>query len=126
MSTGYGNVMPFYDVLLGTIPFEVKYSVPFPFIDFITHPASVWSTYVDPREVRWTLLQKLWYGAWLLWICFVTVITFGVYWAPWGSCYPDAWPQVPAWRGLTLPESTMPPAVDHRSVVWGTSVGMAL
>merc|ERR1712083_1218545 len=52
LSTGYGNVMPFFDVVIGSCPFNVRYSVPF------------------------------------LFIIAITVINFGVYWAPWGSCYP--------------------------------------
>jgi len=62
--------------------------VPFPFVDFITHSPKVWCEYVDPADVYWTPLQKLWYAFWFLFLAAVTASTFGVYWAPWGSCYP--------------------------------------
>jgi len=87
-STGYGNFMPFFDVCLGSCPFNVKWSVPIPFIDFITHKAEVWSDFVDPESIFWTPLQKLWYFCWLSLIAALTTYVFSIYWAPWGSCWP--------------------------------------
>lgn len=87
-STGYGNFMPFFDVCLGSCPFNVKWSVPIPFIDFITHKAEVWSDFVDPESIFWTPLQKLWYFCWLSLIAALTTYVFSIYWAPWGSSWP--------------------------------------
>eukprot|EP00930_Biecheleria_cincta_P041828 TRINITY_DN2873_c0_g1_i1.p1 TRINITY_DN2873_c0_g1~~TRINITY_DN2873_c0_g1_i1.p1 ORF type:complete len:529 (+),score=46.59 TRINITY_DN2873_c0_g1_i1:62-1588(+) len=96
-STGYGNVMPFFDVCLGSCPFDVKWSVPIPFIDFITHEAKVWSNFVDPENIFWTPLQKLWYFSWLFLIAVLTTYVFSIFWAPWGSCWP--WGPVSVYLG---------------------------
>jgi hypothetical protein len=88
LSTGYGNVMPFFDVVIGSCPFNVRYSVPFPFIDYITHGSKTWCEYVDPADITWTPVQRIWYAFWFLFLIAITVLNFAVYWAPWGSCYP--------------------------------------
>merc|ERR1712083_958937 len=74
--------MAFFDVVIGSCPFNVRYSVPFPFVDFITHSPTTWCEYVDPAEISWTHLQRLWYICWFFFLIFITLLCFGVYWAP--------------------------------------------
>jgi hypothetical protein len=105
MSTGYGNLMPFFDVVIGSCPFDVRYSVPFPFIDFITHGSKTWCEYVDPADIAWSPLQKIWYTFWCLLLIIVTVLSFGTYWAPWGSCFPWAYDGDDFWPDITKPLS---------------------
>lgn len=119
MSTGYGNLMPFFDVLIGSCPFDVRYSVPFPYIDFITHSSGVWCKYVDPADIKWSPLQKLWYASWCMFLIFVTVLSFGTYWAPWGSCFPWEYDGADLWFDAMQPFSGWKlPGHGHSVPTW--------
>lgn len=63
----FGALTPFWDVLFGTCPFDIKYSTPFPFIDFIL-ARGAFETMIEKGSVKWSVPQLLWYSGWLLFI----------------------------------------------------------
>lgn len=84
MAMGYGAMVPFWDVLWGSCPFDIKYSVPLPMVDFLVASNDVFCNYIDPRNLKWSATQRVWYSFWLIVNLGAVVITFGTYWAPFG------------------------------------------
>ena len=62
----FGAITPFYDVVFGTCPYDIKYSVPVPFIDFVFTPIEVFQVPTDPTLIRWTTSQLIWHMGWLI------------------------------------------------------------
>lgn len=56
---------PFWDVLFGTCPYDIKFSVPIPFLDFALQDSKVFVTLKKPKDIRWTTLQQMWYAMWV-------------------------------------------------------------
>lgn len=88
---GYGAGTPFWDVIYGSCPFDIKWSVPIPFVDFYANKDEVFFYYVDPRAIKWSPLQRVWYGSWLALVISTVAYTLCIYWAPFGSAYPQDW-----------------------------------
>ena len=53
---GYGAGTPFWDVIYGSCPFDIKWGVPIPFVDFYANKDEVFFYYVDPRAIKWLAL----------------------------------------------------------------------
>jgi len=83
-----GASCPFWDVCMGTSPFDIKYSLPFYLMDYFTQSTAVFETIQDPREITWTWLQRLWYASWWVWIVGTCFVAVSAYYAPWGSQCP--------------------------------------
>lgn len=64
----FGAITPFYDVVFGTCPFDIKWSCPIPFVDFLVCEAAVFRTVRHPRKIKWTVLQWAWHIGWLAFI----------------------------------------------------------
>jgi len=62
----FGAVTPFYDVVFGTCPFDIKWSCPIPFVDFLVTDQRVFKTVRNPERIRWTKLQWAWHMGWLV------------------------------------------------------------
>jgi len=52
-------------VLFGTCPYDIKFSVPIPFLDFALQDSKVFVTLKKPKDIRWTTLQQMWYAMWV-------------------------------------------------------------
>lgn len=61
----FGACTPFYDVVFGTCPFDIKWSTPIPFIDFLVCEDKVFETVRHPRKMKWTVWQRVWHIGWL-------------------------------------------------------------
>ena len=61
----FGSVTPFWDVLFGTCPYDIKFSVPIPFLDFALQDSKVFVNLKKPKDIRWTTLQQMWYAMWV-------------------------------------------------------------
>ena len=61
----FGSVTPFWDVLFGTCPYDIKFSVPIPFLDFALQDSKVFVNLKKPKDIRWTMLQQMWYAMWV-------------------------------------------------------------
>jgi len=70
----FGAVTPFYDVVFGTCPFDIKWSCPIPFVDFLLCEQEVFKTVRDPAKIRWTVWQRAWHIGWLLLIAGLVVL----------------------------------------------------
>merc|ERR1711907_711316 len=66
MATVFGSICPFWDVCFGTSPFQIRYSVPIPFVDFTTHSSEVFCTPQNPQEITWSTSQWVWHAGWIL------------------------------------------------------------
>ena len=60
----FGAVTPFYDVLFGTCPFDIRWSVPVPLVDFLVCDEAVFRRMKHPRAVRWSVWQWAWHLGW--------------------------------------------------------------
>merc|ERR1719265_1879631 len=54
-----GNAVPFYDVLFGTSAFDIPFSVPIPYIDFIFQPICTFKSPTLPDKIKSTTAQRL-------------------------------------------------------------------
>jgi hypothetical protein len=63
----FGAQTPFWDVLFGTCPFDIKYSTPFPFVDFML-ARGAFEKLIERGSVKWNILQVFWYSGWTLFI----------------------------------------------------------
>uniref|UniRef100_A0A6V2EXY0 Uncharacterized protein n=2 Tax=Ditylum brightwellii TaxID=49249 RepID=A0A6V2EXY0_9STRA len=82
-----GGHCPFWDVCMGTCPFEIKYSLPFIWLDYFFNSPETFETPLDPRTIKWNWKQKLWYSFWIIWVLAVAFFSLAIYYAPWGSQY---------------------------------------
>ena len=60
----FGAVTPFYDVIFGTCPFNIRWSVPIPFVDFLICDEAVFLRMKHPEAIRWSVWQWAWHLAW--------------------------------------------------------------
>ena len=62
----FGACTPFWDVVFGTCPYDIKWSVPIPFVDFVLCEQRVFETVRHPKRIKWSALQRAWHWSWLL------------------------------------------------------------
>ncbi|CAJ1342216.1 unnamed protein product [Effrenium voratum] len=64
----FGNVTPYYDVALGTCPYNIPYSTPIPLVDYLIWPEQVFIETKHPNDIKWNWKQRVWH---LLGACYV-------------------------------------------------------
>jgi hypothetical protein len=60
----FGAITPFYDVILGTCPFDIRWSVPIPVVDFLVCDEHVFLRMKHPKAIKWTAWQWAWHLTW--------------------------------------------------------------